>query len=407
MVSNHARKNAARGARGAGQTHRQAVDAVRRDAPAKGRIIVAPGDRVPRDTIGHPACPIKPGDVLRVSCPAGQAKVDDVWDASTVVIEWPWTEPDAKRRPTFALRLPETDHPVQFAVPFRNTPDRLRDVRKGDTITVDMPPAVVHVSYSDATWYADDRDAGRPPADSHVLVAVLPYGVNETPETTRDGADQRLLLRPWAAAPMTVELLCRPYEMLKSHDKVRDAAGTEWTYTGPLDFHTPGRRTPRTEGPVWPLTLIERYMSEPGPEAIEAVAVATATGSHQEELDRWREASGADLVEFPTHEVPDVLSAAQKLALATQARRSVVGKTLEEVEEAREAARRVYRLVSKVVLDEEDQRRLEEAVVKLDTLDEVLAEMRLAGAERYEGPSVDSVLNTRPRQGGADARPAP
>lgn len=385
MVSNHARKNAARSARGAGQSHRQAVDAVRQDVSAKGRIIVAPGDRVPRDMTGHPDCPIKPGDVLRVSCPAGQATVDDVWDASTVVIEWPWREPDAQRRPTFALRLPETDGPVQFATPFRNDPAHLRELRKGDTITVDMPPTVVHVSYSDATWYADDRDGGRPPADGHVVVAVLPYGVNETVGTTSDGADQRLLLRPWAAAPMTIELLCRPFEMLRSHDRVRDAAGTTWTYIGPLDFNTPERRTPRAEGPVWPLTLIERYMSEPRPEAIEAVAAATATGSHHEELDRWREASGADLVEFPTHEVPDMLSPAQKLELAARARRSVVGLTLDEVEEAREGARRVYRLVSKVVLDDEDQRRMEEAGVALDALDEVLAEMRSTAAARYEG----------------------
>ncbi|MER7688650.1 hypothetical protein [Streptomyces sp. NPDC097610] len=70
--------------------------------------------------------------------------------------------------------------------------------------------------------------------------------------------------------------------------------------------------------------------------------------------------------------------------LITQARRSVVGRTLDEVEEAREGARRVYRLVSKVVLDDEDQRRLEAAVVKLDTLDEVLEEMRTTGAARYE-----------------------
>ncbi|MER6370112.1 hypothetical protein ABT255_17310 [Streptomyces mirabilis] len=146
MVANHARKNAARTARGAGQTHRQAVDAVRQEEPAERRILVSPGDRVPRDSIGHPDCPIERGDVLRVSCPPGAVKVVEVWDESTAVVEWPWPEPDAKRRATFAVRLPESGT-GQFATPFRNTPRLAQGaLREGDTITVDMPPTVVHVS---------------------------------------------------------------------------------------------------------------------------------------------------------------------------------------------------------------------------------------------------------------------
>ncbi|MFI9155692.1 hypothetical protein [Streptomyces sp. NPDC053367] len=374
MVANHARKNAARAARGDGRNHRQAVDAVRHDTPAGRRILAAPGDRVPRDSIGHPDCPIERGDVLRISCPAGDVKVVEVWDESTLLVEWPWTEPDATRRPTFVLQLPDTDEPVQLAAPFRNTPQRLRGLKEDDVITVELPPTVVHVSYTDTVWLAVDREAKRPPADSDVVVAVLPYGTSET-VGTGDGAGQ-LIMRLWSVDPMTVELLCRPYEMLTDHDRVRDAAGTVWEYLGPLDFFTPDRRTPRTEGPVWPLTLIERYGMQPGPDEVKAVAAATTTGSHQQELDRWRQASGADLVEFPATEVPDVLSAAQKAMLARRARRSVEGKTLAQVEEAREAARLRYRLVSKVVLDEEDQTRMEAAAVTLDTLDEVLKELK-------------------------------
>lgn len=380
MVANHARKEDARAARGAGQNHRQAVDAVRRGAPSEPRVLVAPGDRVPRDVIGHPSCPIERGDVLRISCPAGAAKVVEVWGESTAVIEWPWPEPDAQRRPTFAVGLPETGEPVRFAAPFRNTPPLARGVREDDTITVDMPPTVVHVSYTTTTWYAADREAGRPPADSHAMVAVLPHGVNETCD---DRTDQRLILQPWSAAPMTVELLCRPYAALEDNDRVRDATGTTWLYTGPLDFHTTERRTPRTEGPVWPLTLTERFLMEASLDEVAAVAAATAAGSHQEELDRWRRACGADLIEYETQEVPDALSPAQKAALARQTRRSVKGKTLAEVEEAREGARRWYRLVSKTVLDEEDQARMEASVVQLDTLDEVLEELRSSAAQRH------------------------
>ncbi|MFF8431789.1 hypothetical protein ACF07Y_43045 [Streptomyces sp. NPDC016566] len=120
---------------------------------------------------------------------------------------------------------------------------------------------------------------------------------------------------------------------------------------------------------------------QPKPAELEAVAGATATGSHQQELDRWRQACGADLVEFPTFEAFDVLTPMQKAMLARQARRSVEGNTLAEVEEAREGARRVYRLVSKVVLDEEDQARMEAAAIELDTLDEVLEERRASGTE--------------------------
>ena len=115
------------------------------------------------------------------------------------------------------------------------------------------------------------------------------------------------------------------------------------------------------------------------PDGVAAVAAATATGSHQEELDRWRDACGADLVEYEHIEVPDALSPARKAVLAGQARGSVEGKTLAEVEEEREGARRWYRLVSKVVLDDEDQARMEAAVVRLDALDEVPEELRDSG----------------------------
>ncbi|MGP4000841.1 hypothetical protein [Streptomyces sp. 8N706] len=84
-------------------------------------------------------------------------------------------------------------------------------------------------------------------------------------------------------------------------------------------------------------------------------------------MDRWRAACGADLVEYESREVPNALNPAQKAMLVRQARQSVEGKTLAEVEEAREGTRRVYRLVSEVVLDEGDQARLEDGVVKLDT----------------------------------------
>ncbi len=229
MVRNHARKEAARGARGADRTHRQAVDAVRHDTPAVGRAPVAPGDAVPRDETGFPECPLRRGDVLRISCPAGQARVVETWgDNAVALIRWPWQEQGADEPNDFAVDLPPSG-PARFSAPFRHTP-LARGVREGDILTVDLPPTVVHVAYTSDVWLADDRDAGRPPADSHMNVAVFPYGVSESDETMREGADQRWILRPWAAAPMTVELIHRPYPALESGDRVRDAHGTVWQY---------------------------------------------------------------------------------------------------------------------------------------------------------------------------------
>jgi hypothetical protein len=371
VVANHARKNDARRRRlEDGGSHRQAVEAVR-DQPAPGAgadgalVVVSPGDRLPDDGFGVPDEVIRRGDVLRVSCPPGVATVAEVWGTDpgdTVVLVWPWTDPETEPG-RVAVDIPAPGGPERW--PFRIT-GLTSDVREGDMVAIDIPPSVVHVSYT-----------------SGAVVGVFRHGVSETRETMRDGAGHRFLLRPWADAPMTVERLCRPYPMLDGRDRVVDADGVEWEYFEPLDFVTDSNpRLPRVVGPRWPLTLVGGLMAgrEPDPARVRTVAQATASGTHEEELVRWRAASGADVVEYETEDVADVLSPQEKAALATRTRRQVAGMTLPEVEEEREHARMWWRLASKSVHDEDDQARMEAASVCLDTLDAVLAEMRAAGA---------------------------
>lgn len=391
MVSSHSRKNAARSWRGPGQNHRQAVEAVRRDRSA--RVLVSAGDRVPRGRSGHPDIPMEYGDVLEFTCPAGTAKVIEVWSDHTVIVEWPWTSPDATRRPTFAVTIPE-DGVSRIGLHQLSTP-LTRGVGEGHTFTVQVPPTVAHVHYTTSQWMAADRDAGRPPADSHALVAVLPYGV-----THQFGApDTSLLLRPWNGDPWTVRLLCRPYEALPDGAEVVDAEGTRWHYTGPLDFHTTARATARTVGPAWPLTLTSVHTFEPKPEEVAAVAAATATGRHEDELDAWRRASGADLAPYEDAvPAPEGYSEAELEQLAAHTRAQAALMTRKQLADEREQARVTYRLVSKVVDDEEDWKRVQAAQTRLDTLDQALAErdaqmtaaravVRDAVKEAFPGPA--------------------
>lgn len=378
MVANHSRKEDARTARGPGRNHRQAVEAVRRTPAPDGRTVVKPGNRIPRDAMGFADVPIQRGDVLRVTCAAGTARVVEVLShQDLVIVEWPWTSPAGEDPYTVALRIPEGGR-AKFGL-FEFSPPPTRDTRAGDVFTVTVPPSVVHVSYVGGGW---DRSHGTPSVeqlDANVVVAVLPYGMSETPDTTGERAEKRIELGLWSVEPWTAELLCRPYEWLPDRAEVIDAEGTSWEYLGPLDWVTT-RTTPRTEGPVWPLTLVNVFDFEPKPEEVAAVAAGSATGSHAAELERWRTASGADLVPFEEGPVWLGLSAEELDAIGRRVRRYVAGLNREQVAGERESARRALRMMSKVVDTEEDWKGVQAAQWRLDTLDEVLAELEESGA---------------------------
>jgi hypothetical protein len=88
------------------------------------------------------------GDVVRLSCEPGSARVAQVM-VSHVMVEWPWRriDPDARRvrwNGTVGLpRLPE--HPDWGHSPWRTDPD-VGGLREGDVCSVGIPPVQVRVS---------------------------------------------------------------------------------------------------------------------------------------------------------------------------------------------------------------------------------------------------------------------
>ncbi|WP_331736717.1 hypothetical protein OG426_55230 (plasmid) [Streptomyces canus] len=144
MVNNRARKNDAKQRRAAtGESHRQAVNAVRRSQPV--RRLVSPGDRPPRDRSGFIDSPIRRGDVLRISSTTDFQHIGSI-----------------------------------------------ADLRADDSIRVGIPPTVVHVCFTTEDWLASDQNAGRRPADRDASITFLPHGVTESLRTHSTERDPRI-----------------------------------------------------------------------------------------------------------------------------------------------------------------------------------------------------------------------
>lgn len=387
MVNNRARKNDAKQRRAAtGENHRQAVEAVRRTEPV--RRLVTPGDRPPRNRAGFIDLPIRRGDVLRIRCTAGYQRIRSV-DGGSASFLWPW-QPGTQPPVVVALPVGRGDTGANRPTLYRYTPDPTTTVVKaGDRIRVDIPPTVVHVCYTTEEWAASDQNAGRRPTAHDASITVLPYGVTDSVLTHSEGSNPRIQLRPWAGNPITIDLLVRPYPALEDFDEVVDADGRTWTYALPLDWHQDALdeegRDPRNPAPRWPLTLTARHGLPPTPDEARAVAEATSTGSHEEELERWRALSGADLPDYAWSEPVSVLSQEQRLGISDRVRRRVHDVTADGIRELQSEASHWHHVVSKQVDSDEDLVREETARVELAVLNDVLETLRLTGAEIYEG----------------------
>ncbi|MEU0389211.1 hypothetical protein [Streptomyces chartreusis] len=391
MVKNRARKNDAKQRRAAtGENHRQAVNAVRRAQPV--RRLVSPGDRPPRDRAGFLNLPIRRGDVLRIRSTAGYQRISSIVDG-VATLPWPW-QPGIQSPVTVALPIGRGDSATRRPTLYRFTPDpATTTVKTHDSIRVDIPPTVVHVCFTTEEWLASDQDAGRRPADRDASITVLPHGVTESFLTHAQGNDPRIQLRPWAGDPITIDLIFRPYSTLEDFDEVTDADGRTWTYALPLDWRQTApedeARYPSTLSPRWPLTLTARHGLPPTPDEARAVAEATATGSHEDELQRWRAASGAEPADYAWGEPVPVLSQGQRRGVADRVRRRVHGWSPEKIREAHSEAVHWHHMVSKQVDSEDDLVREETARVKLTVLNDVLETLRLTGAESYEGEQTE------------------
>jgi hypothetical protein len=255
-------------------------------------VLVASGGPAPRDASGRPDPPFRVGDVIQVECPFAATEVDEASPYS-IGIRWPWVQ-----------RYREAGHvwngEVGFSfkelhvTPFRVEPDPAT-LRVGDCCRVGIPPTVGHVVEVHA-WYPD-RDLGWLPGES-VLLTLLPPGVSNELRNR----DREFGLNPYGPEPIRVELLLRPYAALEDLDVVADRDGRRWEFYRPywwveLDRDDIRAGPPETlAGPAWPLALRRRGGVEPTPAQAEAVARATADGSHEDEMARWRALSGVEPV---------------------------------------------------------------------------------------------------------------
>ncbi|OIJ68046.1 hypothetical protein WN71_009595 [Streptomyces mangrovisoli] len=220
----------------------------------------------------------RPGDVVRLECPFTEASVTGV-SRSHVSVRWPWNAVDPEAHSyawngDYALPLPsDQDWDRSY---FRTEPAEAT-LRAGDACRVGIPPTVVHI----ASVYHFD-----PPLVTGLLprpacyLELLPQGEAHDPELE----DQGTTLDPAGEEPISIELVFRPYAFLEEGDEVVDRDGRAWRFDGPWDWHPYDGAEPAS--PTWPLTLLTRD-GEPTPQAVAATDLATESGSHAAERDRW------------------------------------------------------------------------------------------------------------------------
>ncbi|MCO5996959.1 hypothetical protein [Actinoallomurus rhizosphaericola] len=232
------------------------------------------------------------GDILRVSCPYTEARVTRVPTAHDphVVVEWPWwsVDPDCDWV-DWNGQVALVGDPASYEWDdelFRTEPAAQRLV-VGATCRVGIPPTTVHVV--SVEHYDPPLETGRLPRPRR-HVAVLRAGRSYDAELDELDVEQGYEIDPDDDMPIALDLLFRPYAFLAGGDEVADAAGRAWRFDAPWDWHPFDGADARE--PVWPLTLL--YRGGPADEATAAaVARATRTGSHREELRRWTELARA------------------------------------------------------------------------------------------------------------------
>jgi hypothetical protein len=227
------------------------------------------------------------GDVLQVSCPQSPTHVTEVGPFH-VSVRSPWwrIDPDADRirwNGDLALSRDRSSHDWREDL-LRSVPpaDQLRE---GDCCTLGIPGTVVHVI--DVVTFDPPRETGRLPRP-YARVGVLRYGVSLDPCAEDQGASIDLD----GGMPVQLTRIFRPYSFLEAGDELADREGRAWRFDGPWDWSPFGASPLRA--PAWPLTLITRA-GEADRDAAAVIGRATASGSHQDEIDRWRAHSGADV----------------------------------------------------------------------------------------------------------------
>jgi hypothetical protein len=192
-----------------------------------------------------------------------------------------------------------------------------------------------------------------------------------------------------------VELLLRPYAFLEDLDVVADREGRRWEFFRPywwaeLDRYDQREGLPEAlPGPVWPLVLLGRRGGvEPTPAEAEAVAQATASGSHGEEVARWSGLTQAEPVaaveegEVPREAEPDPAVAE---AESMRVREELAGRRFSEVVQAYLHTRVAYRQIALAGHDFDAESDLERLEIRLEVIASITVELRSRGAAVFEG----------------------
>jgi hypothetical protein len=267
----------------------------------EGRVVVE--GALPRDGTGRLLVPFRPGDVLAVSAPFVDTVATSVSETEAI-LRWPWrrADPDSISGWTGG----------EFGFPFREqhktlyrTEPPLRALRAGQRCRVGIPPTLLHVVEIESLDAPEDTSMLPRPSG---WLTLLPAGTAFDP-TDRDRCVDVELVAAWEpdgptpgvelVEPIRMELVFRPYAFLVDGEVVVDADGRRWRFEVPYWWQELGRAgqgwlTPRWVGaPSWPLALA----AEDGAVALArgaAVAAATASGSHGDEVERWRELARAE-----------------------------------------------------------------------------------------------------------------
>ncbi|MFJ9690836.1 hypothetical protein [Kitasatospora sp. NPDC101183] len=227
----------------------------------------------------------RPGDVLRMECPFTEVTVTGV-DRYHVAVRWPWWEIDTAAdgiewTGDVALPMPtDRDREREY---FRTVPAE-ETLKAGDRCRVGVPETVVHVLA--VHRFDPPLETGWLPRPATYL-DVLRQGESYDARLEEQGYQ----FDPAGGEPFRLELLLRPFAFLETGDEVVDRDGRAWTFDGPWHWNAFDGEQPGA--PSWPLTLLFRD-GGPTPEAVAAVAEATASGSHAGEVGRWVDLTGAE-----------------------------------------------------------------------------------------------------------------
>ncbi|MEE2052156.1 hypothetical protein [Nocardiopsis tropica] len=219
------------------------------------------------------------GDILQVSCPSTEVRITGK-SRNEVTVEWPWwtTDPDCDWSEwNGQVALPANPDSQDWEHELFRIEPTAEPLRIGDICRIGIPPTAVHVV--NVGHFDPPLETGRLPRP-RTEVVVVRAGISYDAEVAWEGCG----IAPDDDIPITFNLLFRPYACLVAGDEVADASRRVWRFDGPWDW------SPFDGGelrePTWPLTLLSRNNGAI-PITAAALAQATRTGSHRQEMTRW------------------------------------------------------------------------------------------------------------------------